>query len=139
MIIFINIMIIYIYIFNIYLIYIWYINILCRELYISRLFYISCLYCTKYISIYIYVYIYIYIYILSWKQCALSVITPMALPKCMSCHKAIVVIPGGHIVFIITYILHSPRFCEIWELCVSWITYDHYMYIYIYIYIYIFR
>ena len=34
-------------------------------------------------------------------------------PKCMSCHKAIVVITGGHIVFMITYILRSSCFCEI--------------------------
>ena len=36
----------------------------------------------------------------------------------------------------ITYILRSSCFCEIWALCVSLITYDH-LYIYIYIYIYI--
>ena len=28
----------------------------------------------------------------------------------------------GHM---ITYMLHSSSFCEIWALCVSWITYDH--------------
>ena len=46
----------------------------------------------------------------------------------------------------ITYILCSSCSCEIWALCVSWITYDHlyttyiyiiYRYIYIYIYVYI--
>ena len=34
----------------------------------------------------------------------------------------------------IPHILHPSCFCEIWTLCVSWITYDH---IYIYVYIYI--
>ena len=48
--------------------------------------------------------------------------------------------PGGYIVFMITYMLCPSCFCEIWELCVSWITYDHLWplirgYIYIYIYI----
>ena len=46
-------------------------------------------------------------------------------PKCMSCHKAIVVITGRAIVFMIAYILCSSCFCEISALCVSWITYDH--------------
>ena len=32
--------------------------------------------------------------------------------------------PGGHMVFMITYILRSSCFCEIWTLCVSWITHD---------------
>ena len=41
--------------------------------------------------------------------------------------------PGGHIVFMMTYILCSSCFCEIWAFCVSWITYDH-LHIYIYIY-----
>ena len=31
--------------------------------------------------------------------------------------------PGEHIVFMITYMLCSSWFCEIWALCVSWITY----------------
>ena len=79
----------------------------------------------------------------SWNQCAISVITTMALwqlmhlstavhhvPKCMSGHKAIVVM-GGHIVFMIAYILCSSCFCEIWALCVTWINYDHLYYIYI--------
>ena len=52
-------------------------------------------------------------------------------PKCMSGHKAIVVM-GGHIVFMIAYILSSSCFCEILTLYVLWITYD-YLYIYIYI------
>ena len=40
--------------------------------------------------------------------------------------------------YIYIYILCSSC-CEIWALCVSWITYDHlYTYIYIYIYIYIY-
>ena len=78
-------------------------------------------------------------------------------PKCMSCHKAIVVINGKAHCFhdnIYIMILCSSCFCEIWALCVPWITYDHlyiiwYMYniymiyihtyicIYIYIYIHI--
>ena len=55
---------------------------------------------------------------LSWKQCALPVITTMAtvhyVPKCMSCHKAIVVITGR------AHYFHDN------------------IYIYIYIYIYFF-
>ena len=47
-----------------------------------------------------------------YQQC----VTVHHVPKCMSCHRAIVVITGGHIVFMIIYI---------------------YMYIYIYIYTYI--
>ena len=39
--------------------------------------------------------------------------------------------PGGHIVLMITYILRSSSFCEIWALCVLSITYDH-LYVYIY-------
>ena len=35
---------------------------------------------------------------------------------------------NGHIVFMITYILRPSSFCEIWALCVSWITYDHLYY-----------
>ena len=30
-----------------------------------------------------------------------------------------------NIVFMITHILYPSCFCEIWALCVSWITYDH--------------
>ena len=44
--------------------------------------------------------------------------------KCMSCHKAIVVITGRAHCNMITYILRSSCFCEIWALCVSWVTYD---------------
>ena len=55
-------------------------------------------------------------------------------PKCMSCHKAIVVITGrAHCFHDYIYILRPSCFCEIWALCVSWITYDHF-YIYKYIY-----
>ena len=37
------------------------------------------------------------------------------------------------------YVWSSSCFCEIWALCVSWITYNHlYVYICIYIYIYIY-
>ena len=62
-------------------------------------------------------------------------------PKCISCHKAIVTTHGGHseghIVFMITYILCPSCFCKIWALCVSWTTYVYIQkYIYIYIYIY---
>ena len=74
--------------------------------------------------------------------------------KGMSCHKAILVIPGRAIFFIITYILSPCYFWEIWPLCATKITFDHLliriygymnkvykysMYIYIYIYIYIVR
>ena len=63
-------------------------------------------------------------------------------PKCISCHKAIVTTHGGHseghIVFMITYILCPSCFCKIWALCVSWTTYVYIQkYIYIYIYTYI--
>ena len=58
------------------------------------------------------------------------------MPKCMSCHKAIVVVIG-HTVFMITHILRPSCCYEISALCVSWITYDHLYFIYIYIYIYI--
>ena len=37
-------------------------------------------------------------------------------------------ITRGHIVFMIAYILRPSCFCEIWGLCVSWITYDHLYY-----------
>ena len=57
------------------------------------------------------------------------------MPKCMSCHKAIVVVIG-HTVFMITHILRPSCCYEISALCVSWITYDHLYFIYIYIYIY---
>ena len=36
----------------------------------------------------------------------------------------------------ITYILCSPCFCEIWALCMSWITYIYILYINFYIYFY---
>ena len=46
-------------------------------------------------------------------------------PKCMSFHKAIVVITGNaHCFHDCTYILRSSYFCEIGALCVSWITSD---------------
>ena len=48
-------------------------------------------------------------------------------PKCMSYHKSIVVITGRAHCFhdcIHIYILRSSCFCEIWALCVLWITYD---------------
>ena len=53
----------------------------------------------------------------------------------MSCHKAIVVITGrAHCFHDYKYILCPSCFCEIWALCVLWITSDHlYKYIYIYI------
>ena len=55
------------------------------------------------------------IYMLSWKQCVLPVTTPMAhVPRCMSYHKAIVVITGK------AHCLHD----------------NIYVYTYIYIYIY---
>ena len=42
--------------------------------------------------------------------------------------KANVVITGRNIVFMITYILCPSCFCEIWALCMSWITYNHLSY-----------
>ena len=45
--------------------------------------------------------------------------------KGMSCHKAILVIPGRAIFFIITYILSPCSFWEIWPLCATKITFDH--------------
>ena len=95
-----------------------------------------------------YIYIHIYIYMQSLKQCALLVITTMTLWQlmhlgtwCMSCHKVTVVITGRANFFhdfMIAYRFHSSCFCEIWALCVLWITYDHfYIYIYIYMYIYL--
>ena len=70
-------------------------------------------------------------------------------PKCMSCHKAIVRITGrAHCFHDGTYILRPSCFCKILPLCVSWITSDHlykyihythtYIYIYTHIYIYTF-
>ena len=44
-----------------------------------------------------------------YQQC----VTVHHVPKCMSCHKAIVVITGGHIFFMIAYILCPSCFCEI--------------------------
>ena len=70
------------------------------------------------------IYIYIYIYVIMKTMCppcyhyngfvatATHALGHMmygyCVPECMSCHKAIVVISqlGGHIVFMITYILH---------------------------------
>ena len=66
------------------------------------------------------IYIYIYIYMQSWKQCALTVITIMALWK----HDVRL-----HIAGTIGYSLLVPScFSEIWALCVSWITYGHLYY-----------
>ena len=48
--------------------------------------------------------------------------------KCMSCHKVIVVVTWRAHFFMITFILHSSCFCEIWELFVSWTTYDYLYY-----------
>ena len=67
----------------------------------------------------------------SRKQCVLLVITTMALlqrmqlgivPKCMSCHKATVVITGrAHCFRDCIYILRSSCFYEIGAHCLSWI------------------
>ena len=60
------------------------------------------------------------IYMQSWKQCALPVITTMALWK----HDVQL-----HIAGTIGYTLLVPScFSEIWALCVSWITYGHLYY-----------
>ena len=105
---------------------------------------------TYYIYIYIliiyYIYIYIYVYIVQWKnKCTWAydvrrkVWTHDALGR--SCHKVIVVITGRahcfHDCICIKPTLRPSYFCEVWALCVSWITYDHLTtYIYIYICIY---
>ena len=44
-----------------------------------------------------------------YQQC----ITVHYVHKCMSCPKAIVVITGGYIVFMIAYVLRPSYFCEI--------------------------
>ena len=103
---------------------------------------------TYYIYIYIliiyYIYIYIYVYIVQWKnKCTWAydvrrkVWTHDALGR--SCHKVIVVITGRahcfHDCICIKPTLRPSYFCEVWALCVSWITYDH-LTTYIYIYIY---
>ena len=64
------------------------------------------------------------IYMLSWKQCALPVTTPMAhVPRCMSYHKAIVVITGK------AHCLHDNIYVY---------TYIYIYIIYICMYVYIF-
>ena len=80
----------------------------------------------------IYSYIYIYIYNIHNIH-NMHNIHNIYMPKCMDCQKAIVVITGRHIVFMIAYKLCSSCFCEIWVLCVSWITYESKSNIYIYI------
>ena len=47
------------------------------------------------------------------------------LSKCMSCHEAIVVITGRAHCFYDCIYITLILLCEIWVLCVSWITYDH--------------
>ena len=60
--------------------------------------------------------------------------------KCMSCHKAVVVITGRvHCFHDCIYITLILLLWDIWALSLSWITYDHLPYIYIYIYIYIYK
>ena len=69
-------------------------------------------------NIYIYIYIYVYIYVIMKK------ISPPGYHDdngFLATHLD----TWGHIVFMITYILHPPWFCEIWALCMSWITGDH--------------
>ena len=98
----------------------------------SLKFYAVCFYCMPswglYIE-YIYIYLYLYIYMQSWKQCVLPVITTMTLrqliqlgtwctvmPKCMSYHKAIVVITGrAHWFHDCIHILCPYCFCEVWN------------------------
>ena len=59
-----------------------------------------------------------------YQQC----VTVHHLPKCMSCHKTIVVITArAHCLHDSIYIIPSC-FCKIWALCVSWITYDYLYY-----------
>ena len=64
-----------------------------------------------------------------YQQC----LTVHHVPKCMSCHRAIVVITGRAYCFHnCIYILRPCCFCEIWALCVSLNIYDH-LYVYVYI------
>ena len=69
----------------------------------------------------------------SWKHFALLV-TRMALWQLMHLGTWWTVVhnvTSQHIVVMIAYMLRSSCFCEIWALCVSWITYDHLYNIYI--------
>ena len=81
-----------------------------------------------YLSLYLSIYPSIYLYLPSrlspqWvcgNSCAhiIYIMCPnytwtIYMPNGMSCHKAIVGITGGHIIFMITYILCSSCFCEI--------------------------
>ena len=98
----------YIHIYTYIYIYIYVYILLIHIIYSIYLYIIHIIYIYIYLlDTYTYIYIYIHtihtdmLYMLSWKQCALP------------------------IVFIITYILCSSCFCEIWGLGVSWITYDH--------------
>ena len=98
-----------------------------------------------YIYIYIYIYIciyiilYIYIYLIKKTMCPPgSRLSPQWLCG-SSCTCAQDVYTYDNMITSILY----PSFCEIWALCVSWITYGHlYICIYIYnlhIYIYIYN
>ena len=90
----------------------------------------------KYIYIYIiynniYIYIYIYISGSKWstthrvlksdktKMSMSGVINTWVVTKPLRWQT------GGHIVFMIAYILRSSWFCQIWALCGSWITYGY--------------
>ena len=133
---------------NIYYIYVY--MYICMYICIHMFIYVF-VYLYVYIYIYIYKYIYICIYIQLWKQCVLLVITRMASwhfmylgtwykvnKKCISYHKAIMVITRGCVVFMITqmYYAHlaSARLKHS-VYCGSLITTYIYMYVYIYVYI----
>ena len=61
------------------------------------------------------------IYMLSWKQCALPVITTMGT-------HALGHMMYGYVYILLVPILHSSCFCDSWAHCVSWITYNHLYY-----------
>ena len=65
-----------------------------------------------------YIYIYIHIYYINTCTCIYKWVAT----------KPLWWQPGGHIVFMIAFILRPPCFFEIWVLCVSWIIYDHLYY-----------
>ena len=91
------------------------------------------------IHTYIYIHVYISIYICYHEKNVPSRLSPQWLcgNACTWAHtlEPYIMCPSAwvFIFFMITYILRSSCFCEIWAHCVSWIAYDH-LYIYIYIY-----
>ena len=59
-----------------------------------------------------YIYIYVHIYIYAYKQVIYHHVIS-TVPKYMSYPKVIVVITGGHIVFMIICIFYPSYFCKI--------------------------